>query len=251
MQRILATVLVVTGLALAGWVVLDETGDDVGTVTVDADSAVADAAATPTAAPTASPSDDPAAAERTPAEQAPAATPAPRPSPTTTPPRIAVSSASIEDVDLSRPPAPRRIDLPSIGVDAPIVPVGVDPDGSMTIPEDVATVGWYRWGSAPGSDAGTIVLSGHVDSRTQGRGAFFDLRAMAVGDEVAITDEDGDETRWRVTGRRTFQKESLPIRELFRRDGDRRLVLITCGGEFDRAVRSYDSNVVVEAEPLP
>lgn len=242
MQRLLAILLVVAGLSLAGWVALDPTGDDVGSVTVGSE---AEPEATVTPATSATPA--PAATETPTPEPT---SPSPAASPTVALPEVTVSSAGIDDVDLSSPPAPTRVTLPSIGVDTSIVPVGVDPDGSMTIPEDVATVGWYRYGSAPGSDSGTIVLSGHVDSRTQGRGAFFDLRIMEVGDEVTVADEDGRETTWRITGRRTFEKESLPIEELFRRDGAPRLVLITCGGDFDSAARSYDSNVVVEAEPI-
>lgn len=234
MQRTIAALLVVAGLALAGWVVIDETGDDIGSVTLGVEEP---------ATPAPSTVDDGSTSTSTVA-------PTPSPAPTPTLPPVTVSAAGIDDVDLSAPAAPTSVRLPSIGVDAAIVPVGVDPDGSMTIPEDVSTVGWYRWGAAPGSDDGTVVLSGHVDSRTQGRGAFFDLRIVEVGDEVTVTDEDGTTTTWQVTGRRTFQKESLPITDLFRRDGGRRLVLITCGGDFDRAARSYDSNVVVEAQPV-
>jgi hypothetical protein len=60
----------------------------------------------------------------------------------------------------------------------------------MEIPEDVSTVGWYELGVAPG-EAGSAVLAGHVDSRTQGRGAFFDLRDLDVGDRATVAHEDG------------------------------------------------------------
>ena len=36
---------------------------------------------------------------------------------------------------------------------------------------------------------------------------------------------------------------------VFARDGDSRLVLVTCGGRFDPARRSYDDNIVVRAVP--
>jgi sortase (surface protein transpeptidase) len=254
MQRVLGAALVIAGLGVAGFVAVDDTGDDIGELSIDA--ATPAAAPAETASPSAPPSDDPStptpsAPPSTAAPEQPvAATPSPSPAPSPRPaaPEIGVSSARITDVDLSPPPAPVDIALPSIGVDAPIVPVGVDPDGLMGVPEDVDEVGWYRWGSAPGSGEGTIVLAGHVDSRSQGRGAFFDLRVMQVGDEVTVLDEEGTETTWRVTGRRTYDKASLPVDELYRRDGQPRLLLITCGGDFDADARSYRSNVVVEAE---
>ncbi len=51
-----------------------------------------------------------------------------------------------------------------------------------------------------------------------------------------------------MTGRRTYDKSSLPVDDLYRRDGEPRLLLITCGGDFDAEAGSYRSNVVVEAE---
>jgi hypothetical protein len=44
-------------------------------------------------------------------------------------------------------------------------------------------------------------------------------------------------------------KAALPV-ELFRRDQAPVLVLITCGGTFDRTTRHYADNVVVTARPL-
>lgn len=143
---------------------------------------------------------------------------------------------------------PLRLRAPSIGVDANIVPVGVDTDGAMEIPTDVDEVGWYRFGPTPG-DPGTAVLAGHVDSRTQGRGAFFDLRRLDVGD-VVVVGFDGSESVWEVVARRQYGKDVIPLGEVFTRDGPPRLALITCGGEFDGGAGRYLDNVVVYAVPL-
>jgi hypothetical protein len=147
------------------------------------------------------------------------------------------------------PPVPVRITASDLGVDAAIEAVGVEPDGSMTLPADVDRVGWYRFGPAPG-DAGSAVLAGHVDDDEQGLGALAPLRGAEVGDELAVTDADGTTTRWRVAARELIQKRSLPLDELFRRDGPPRLTLITCGGPFLTEFGSYRDNVVVVAEPV-
>jgi hypothetical protein len=144
-------------------------------------------------------------------------------------------------------PAPDRVAIPALAVDASVVAVGLEPDGTMEIPHDVATVGWFEPGVRPGQ-AGSAVLSGHVDSRTQGRGAFFDLQDLDVGDEVAIG-AGATEQRWTVVARQRFAKDELPIADLFTRECDPRLVLITCGGEFDAGARSYSDNVVIVAVP--
>ena len=142
---------------------------------------------------------------------------------------------------------PSTIVIPSISVDNPIVSVGLNPDGSMEIPHDVKTVGWYEpTGVIPG-DEGTAVIAGHVDSRSQGPGAFFDLRHLALEDEIVL-EHEGIEQTWRVVARRAYDKNEIPIEDIFIDYGEPRLVLITCGGEFDRTARSYTDNTVVYAE---
>jgi hypothetical protein len=143
---------------------------------------------------------------------------------------------------------PTAVRIPAIGVDAPIVPVGLEPDASMEIPEDVATIGWYEPGVRPG-ESGSAVLAGHVDSRSQGPGAFFDLRRLDLDDVVSITHRDGVTRDWRVVARTNYGKRDLPIADIFTNRGDPQLVLITCGGEFDRTARSYADNIVVYTVP--
>jgi hypothetical protein len=185
-----------------------------------------------------------------PVEQALGAPPSPSASPSTAPEeapgvvaRPAVPGAPEQGA------APVRLAVPARGVDTAVDPVGVGPDGQMTIPADVDRVGWYRFGPAPGDD-GSAVIAGHVDDSEQGLGAMAPLRDAAVGDEVVLTDAAGTETRWRVVSREVLQKQVLPLDRLFAREGPPRLTLITCGGPFLAEFGSYRDNVVVVAEPL-
>lgn len=195
----------------------------------------------------------PEAAAGAPVEQAlaaapPEAAPAPVPVPSTLVPRVTTRPAAPVAPQLA--PSPVRLAVPALGVDTAIDPVGVEPDGQMTIPAEVDRVGWYRFGPAPG-DGGSAVLAGHVDSRTQGLGAMAPLREAAVGHEVVVTDAAGTATRWRVISRELISKQVLPLDRLFARDGPPRLTLVTCGGPFLPEYRSYRDNVVVVAEPMP
>ena len=261
MQRVLSALLIVAGVVLAGWVVLDDTGDDVGTLTVGtAEPPVA--ADAPEPEPTNAPEPDPSPVETVEPEDEPSEEPTPDDpddgedtdrAATGVPggiPPVTVRTGGLGEVDLSRPPAPRRIDVPSLGIDAPVVPVGVESDGNIFVPEDVSVIGWYQGSRAPAEQLGNTVLIGHVDSRTQGKGAFFDLRIAEVGAEIALTDDDGAESVWQVTGRRTFEKTAIPMDDINQYYGERRLLLITCGGEFDRAAGRYESIVIVQAELL-
>ena len=157
----------------------------------------------------------------------------------------------VADDGADQPPdglVPTRIELPSLDVAADVDPVGLEDDGGMELPEDVARVGWYEPGVRVG-EPGTAVLAGHVDSRVQGRGALFDLVRLEPGDLVVVG--DGEETsQWRVTGRTRYPKDELPLGEIFRWEGEPALALITCGGDFDAGAGGYRDNVVVYAEPV-
>jgi sortase (surface protein transpeptidase) len=147
------------------------------------------------------------------------------------------------------PPAvPVRLRIAAIGVDAPVVPVGVEPNGDMEVP-GASDVGWYRFGPTPGA-TGSAVLAAHVDY--DGRpGAFFALRQVRPGATIEVDLGAGGVRRFRAVRSERVAKTSLPTGDVFSRDGAPRLALITCGGAFDQSARSYADNVVVFAEPQP
>lgn len=156
-------------------------------------------------------------------------------------------SARIEDLEVERTPRPTRLRIPALGIDAPVRAFGVAPSGEMDVPSDASTVAWYEYGPGPGQP-GSSVLAAHVDYDGQ-RGVFFDLADLEAGSEVVVDLASGRSRRFVVSERASIAKVELPIDELFRREGDPVLTLITCGGEFDAAARSYRSNVVVRAVP--
>ena len=162
---------------------------------------------------------------------------------------IDVRSAQLKDYEPPRRgPRPVGLTIDAIGVRAPIVPVGVEAGSRrVQVPSNVHVVGWYRFGSPPGA-GGSAVLLGHVDSWTQGPGVFFRLRELEPADVIWVTFANGSKSPFRVVARRSYPKSSLPGK-LFEREGPSILALVTCGGSFDRATRSYSNNVVVFAVP--
>ena len=60
---------------------------------------------------------------------------------------------------------------------------------------------------------------------------------------------DGTSARFVVVGVERHPKTDLPVERVFGGDGPPRLAVVTCGGRFDRSLRSYEDNVVVFAEP--
>lgn len=145
-------------------------------------------------------------------------------------------------------PIPAQLSVAGIDVDsAQITSVGVLPDGRFEVP-DATVVGWYRFGPTP-LEAGSTVLAAHLNYDGV-NGVFRYLADVDVGAEVSVTLTDGQVASYRVTEVRLIDKNLLPPDEIWNRDGPARLVLITCGGRYDAARRSYDDNVVVFADPV-
>ncbi|HEY6634356.1 MAG TPA: class F sortase [Acidimicrobiia bacterium] len=155
----------------------------------------------------------------------------------------------LTDLPVATGPYPVRLVVDELGVDAPVQPHGVDSDGRMDVPNNIDDVGWYRFGPSPG-DPGSAVLAAHVDLAGPGRGVFYDLGELEPGDEVEVRYDDETTARFVVTARAVYEKTELPLDVIFSREGPPVLTLVTCGGEFSRSARSYDSNVVVYAVPV-
>ncbi len=149
--------------------------------------------------------------------------------------------------DVVELPAPVGIRFDAIGAQAPVDPVGVEPNGEMEIPE-AARVGWYEYGPTPGA-AGSAVLAGHI-AYNGTNGAFRYLDSAAVGDEFWVDFADGTSQGFVVVDVAQYPKTDLPFDQVFSKDGQPTVALITCGGDFQPSLSSYADNVVVTAVPL-
>ena len=186
-----------------------------------------------------------------------AATPAPTASPTpTAAPQEPVPDVPLQPATLGAQPAAdarRPVDLaiPDRAIQVPVDPVGVAEDGQMEIPPLAERAGWYRFGSSPGDPTGTAVVAAHVDSvASAGLGPFAKLGDVQPGDVVDVTLDDGTAVRYAVVDVVRVPKVEAVWDEVFVRDGPPRLVLVTCGGVFQREVGHYTDNVIVTAEPV-
>ncbi|MFJ6697918.1 class F sortase [Streptomyces sp. NPDC091272] len=158
----------------------------------------------------------------------------------------------VELPDAHRPVAgvrPRRLDIPSLGISAPVAPRGLDAHGAVDPPpyEQPKVVGWYRDGARPGA-RGVTLLVGHVDTRSK-PAVFYGLSSARPGERVKITGADGSVTEFTVDDVQVFSRDKFDAKKAYgpRKDGRAELRLITCGGTYDHAARSYTANVVVSA----
>lgn len=146
--------------------------------------------------------------------------------------------------------SPRRLSIPALSIDTKIYMVGLDKRRNVVIPEDIRRVGWYRLGVPPGVDRGNAVIVGHRDGSGYRKGAFYSLGSMKPGQIITVGTSGKRDLRYRVVSTKSLLKKRLPYEKYFAVDGKHRLVLISCGGVYDRNNGGYQDNIIVTAEPL-
>lgn len=190
----------------------------------------------PPASVTASPTPSPTAS--------PTPSPTPEPTQTNTPTPAPADTATPAPAPTPSPP-PARLIIPRIGVDAPVAPLGEDATGAMASPDSPRVVGWWDEGTAPG-DLGSAVLDGHVDFANYGAAVFWNLHLLMPGDSVQVVSTVGQVLTFTVSEVTTFDAaDNSNIDEIYRRDDQPRLNLITCAGTFNPRTHNYDKRIVV------
>ncbi|MDQ4038391.1 MAG: sortase [Actinomycetota bacterium] len=171
-----------------------------------------------------------------PVASAPESTP---PATSTAIPQVVTSLAHI---------APVQVIIPSIGVDSPLVNLGLNADGTLEVPADYDKAGWFTGGNYPGDPSGPPgLIAGHVDDYT-GPAVFYDLTKLVAGDEVHVVRADNTVAVFVVSVTATYPKSEFPAAELYAPVEGSEIVLITCTGEFNQNARSYVDNFVVRAQ---
>ncbi|MEW2133183.1 class F sortase [Streptomyces sp. NPDC005435] len=142
--------------------------------------------------------------------------------------------------------APVRLRIPGIGVDTPVMRLGLTPGGGVQVPPITAhdRAGWYENSPTPGRKGPSVIL-GHVTVGAYGDGVFRRLDRLRRGDGITVRLENGTSARFTVTSVRTVAKDRFPTKAVYG-DVDRpELRLITCGGP--RTGDGYRDNVIVFA----
>ncbi len=139
---------------------------------------------------------------------------------------------------------PVRLDIPKIGVHAPISTLGLKRDGTIQEPplSQPNLTGWYRLGPTPG-EKGPAVIAGHVDAHGE-HAVFYRLKELRKGDKVAVIRKDGSVATFVLDAIQQVPKDAFPTKKVYGDIGFSGLRLITCGGGFDRRTGHYIDNVI-------
>lgn len=138
---------------------------------------------------------------------------------------------------------PVRLVIGSIGVNAPVEGLGTTPEGLIAVPQSYGVVGWYKKSSVPGKP-GPAVLVGHYTGGN--KGVFDNLQDLKDGDLITSTNAKGESFTYRVTAKNEYEKDKVPMAELFKSSKGSQLQIITCSGKWQ--AKNYDKRLVVTAE---
>ena len=145
------------------------------------------------------------------------------------------------------PSRPERLEIPSLGVSAPILELGRANDGSVDVPplKRHNEAGWFDGGPSPGQ-FGPALIVGHADTRT-GRSIFHDLGRMKRGQEIEVARADGSVAVFEVNSVERFDKDRLPVQRVYGDYSRPSLRLMTCGGKWIGGREGYADNIIVFA----
>ncbi|UUL75429.1 class F sortase [Pseudarthrobacter sp. Fe7] len=140
---------------------------------------------------------------------------------------------------------PVRVQVPSIGVDAGLIPLGKQANGEIETPsgEPGSPGGWYQDSPTPGQ-TGSAVILGHVNATNSDIGLFYRLHELAPGQAITVTRADHTAAVFTVYKVNVYHKATFPTIEVYQNADRPEVRLITCGG-YNPATREYLDNTVV------
>src|SRR5690606_13342461 len=109
---------------------------------------------------------------------------------------------------------PSTLNIPTINLQVPILSVGAAADGTQAVPADNSTVSWWKYGAKPG-ERGSAVLAGHFKIEDGSPGVFYNLNRVKVGENIEITDDQGNIQQFRVVDRKIYSVEDFPTQQIY------------------------------------
>lgn len=142
---------------------------------------------------------------------------------------------------------PRAIEIGGQEIAGCIQKVGVDQNNAIAVPSNVHLAGWYVNSPLPGQN-GVSIIDGHVLGRYVDA-IFTNLKDIREGEIVRIQFGDMSWKEFEVVEVLDVSSEEANTKVFEQLTGvESQLTLITCGGNFDKALQTYDRRVLVRAK---
>lgn len=148
------------------------------------------------------------------------------------------------------PTHPRELIIKKLGINANIVPVSTLKDGSIDAPKTAWDAGWYEQSALPGTGGnGSLFIDGHVNDALGTPGIFYRLDSLAAGDIITIERGDHAMISYAVQTIDRRPIANVDMNQALRSfvPGKEGLNLMTCGGVYDTARKTYDDRITIYA----
>ena len=147
--------------------------------------------------------------------------------------------------------SPVLVSIRALELHSSVIPVTAY-SGVLEIPENISNVGWFVGSASPGQKEGSAVLVGHRSGAEGEPGAFSAIDSLKNGDFILVTTSEGVRLKYTVIEIEAIDVESIPTvaNFVFDRQGEPRLTLITCGGDYESATGVPQENLIVTAVPV-
>lgn len=139
--------------------------------------------------------------------------------------------------------SPVKLTISSIGVNTSVESLGQTPSGLIEVPKSYGVAGWYNKSSVPGK-SGPAVLVGHYTGGNNG--VFDNLKNLKNGDLITTTNSKGQSITYKVTAMNEYDRDKVPMAEIFKTSKESRLEIITCAGKWQ--ANTYNKRLVVTAQ---
>lgn len=160
-----------------------------------------------------------------------------QPNQTATPPRHTGPQATTPEPSPTPQPSPgpvlssdAQIVIEAIGVNAPLITLGLDANAIPQVPQNGQEVTWYDFSAAPGSPS-NAVFAGHVSWQQQ-PAVFWNLGDLQAGDTVVIRDGGGQEFVYEVFANFLVDPDNPDAVLVMAPTNEPIVTLITCGGSW-------------------
>jgi sortase (surface protein transpeptidase) len=145
-------------------------------------------------------------------------------------------------------PTDGTVSMPTLGVTAPIVRVGVDPQSHMVVPGNARDVAWLDQSGIPGR-TNNVVLAGHI-AISGVSGSFVHIGDLKPRQDVLVK-MNGTTWHYKVVWNCAFKRDSELATQIMGHTVVPSVTLISCGGGWDAAARTHTQRLVVRAELWP
>lgn len=173
----------------------------------------------------------------------------PQSAPVVVPGTVAPAPAAVTSYTVA-PNLPRYLTIPSLGVHARILSVGITAQGALQTPSNVYDTAWYNESAQPGQP-GAMLIDGHVSSWTT-HGVFYGLKGLKPGDRVQVERGDGTTFTYKVVKSQVYDAGNVDMAAALTpvTPGVPGLNLITCDGQVKAGTSEFNQRIVVFTEQV-